>query len=114
MRDRIHTLTTPAAPTVDVPHILLTVAAVLDEQPNRTLTEHTLLLTVLTVAGPDITTGQLRPVWESLPLGPSGHQHSAYADQLIAAASNSDAEEALRRVQGRPAPTAKPRQAVAA
>lgn len=28
--------------------------------------------------------------------------------------SNSDAEEALRRIQGRPAPTAKPRQAVAA
>jgi hypothetical protein len=27
---------------------------------------------------------------------------------------NSDAEEALRRVQGRPAPTTKPRQAVAA
>lgn len=28
--------------------------------------------------------------------------------------SNSDAEEALRRVQGRPAPTTTPRQAVAA
>lgn len=92
---------TSAAPTIDVPRILLTVAAILDEQPDRTLTETTLLLTVLTVAGPDVTTGQLRPVWETLPLGPAGDQHGTYADRLIAAATDSDPnmDEALRRAR---------------
>ncbi|MEU5716583.1 hypothetical protein AB0G71_12460 [Streptomyces sp. NPDC020403] len=41
-------------------------------------------------------------------------QSAEYAAPLHEATANSDAEEALRRVQGRPAPTTKPRSAVAA
>lgn len=73
-------------PTVDVTEILMVTAATLREQPARILTTNHLLQTVLAVAGPDVTAGQLRPVWEALPKAPDGDEHAEYAARLTLAA----------------------------
>lgn len=114
--DRIHTPTAPAAPTVDVPQILTALAAHLLTTPGAHLGNLTVTRAVLDIAGPTVSVTALYPVWDVLPLGGHGdlgYTHTEYAG-LLSATANSDAEEALRRVQGRPAPTTKPRQAVAA
>ncbi|MGP3752186.1 hypothetical protein [Streptomyces sp. IBSNAI001] len=80
--DRIQTLTTPAAPPVDVAALLTTVAAALQQEPHRILTTNHLLRLVLDTAGPHITEGQLRPVWEALPHHPDGDEHGEYAALL--------------------------------
>lgn len=72
-------------PTVDVTEILMVTAATLREQPTRILTTNHLLQTVLAVAGPDVTTGQLRPVWEAIPKQPDGDEHAEYAARLTLA-----------------------------
>lgn len=81
-----HEAASYVAPRVDVAQILTDAAALLRAEPTRILTELTLIKAVLQSAGPGVTTGQLRPVWEALPLGPSGNGHAEYAGRLLRAA----------------------------
>lgn len=108
--DRIHTPTTPAAPTVDVPAILRAVATHLLATPALALGHLTITRTVLNIAGPAVSVTALRPVWDVLPLGghgDRGYTHAEYASLLLATDSDPDMDEALRRARA-------PRQAVAA
>lgn len=78
----LHRLT-PAAPTVDVVALLTAVAGALVTEPHRILTTTRLIRLVLTLAGPTVTEGQLRPVWEVLPHHPNGDEHAEYAALLL-------------------------------
>ncbi|WP_031095539.1 hypothetical protein [Streptomyces sp. NRRL S-15] len=73
-------------PTVDAAEVLMITASMLREHPTQILSENALIETVLRAAGPGVTTGQLRPVWEALPLGPAGDEHVEYARRLVLAA----------------------------
>ncbi|MER7806142.1 hypothetical protein [Streptomyces sp900116325] len=73
--------------TVDTADLLMVTAAMLREHPRQILTETQLVKTVLRAAGDSISTSELRPVWEALPLGPDGDEHAEYAARLVLTAN---------------------------